>query len=211
MPSERFYKLNQEKRDRIVTACLDEFIRRGYKDASINQIIKDADISRGSFYTYFEDKTEIFVYIINMLKDSSSSIVITTLKNEDGDLFRTCKKLIGLAINADHEANDKSTQLFYSLLRDFDIMGHLKEVMENTPPKSVDASHKIESVFDLIYDNLNDIKVNMSREMFYIVADMLINISIKSLVIIKNYPAGVDKEIKTLFTQYDIIERGIRA
>jgi len=211
MPSERFFKLNKEKQDRIVAACMDEFIRVGYKDASINQIIKDADISRGSFYTYFEDKTEIFAYIIGMLRHGAASIIMSTLKAQDGDLFNTCKSLIRMAISKDYEANDKVTQLFYSMLRDFDIMEHLKVVMENSSPATSNDTNHLERAVDFLYDNLNDIRDFVSREKFDPIADMLITMSIKSLVVIRKYPEVAEKEINTLFAQYDIIERGIRA
>lgn len=56
MSTERFEKLSKDKRQRILDAAREEFSRVSYEEASINQIIKNAGISRGSFYTYFEDK-----------------------------------------------------------------------------------------------------------------------------------------------------------
>mgnify|MGYP000403050715 CR=1 FL=1 len=56
MPTQRFLKLKEEKKQAILEAAVHEFSRVPYSSASINQIIKEADISRGSFYTYFEDK-----------------------------------------------------------------------------------------------------------------------------------------------------------
>ena len=53
MPTQRFFNLKEEKRRAIVRAAVHEFSRVPYSVASINQIIKEADISRGSFYTYF--------------------------------------------------------------------------------------------------------------------------------------------------------------
>ena len=63
MPSERFYRLSEEKRKTICEAAIREFARVTMDKVSINQIIKNADISRGSFYTYFEDKWDIVSYI----------------------------------------------------------------------------------------------------------------------------------------------------
>lgn len=63
MPSERFEKLDEKKRQRILDAARQEFARVPYEAASINQIIRNAGISRGSFYTYFEDKRDLLCYI----------------------------------------------------------------------------------------------------------------------------------------------------
>ena len=54
MPTERFYRLAKEKAEKIRIAAIQEFKRVPPDEASINKIIQSADISRGSFYTYFE-------------------------------------------------------------------------------------------------------------------------------------------------------------
>ena len=55
MPSERFFRLPKAKADTIRNAAIQEFKRVTPEEASINKIIQSAEISRGSFYTYFED------------------------------------------------------------------------------------------------------------------------------------------------------------
>ena len=63
MPSDRFLKLEKEKQERIIKAARREFSHVPYERASINKIIQYAGISRGSFYTYFEDKEDLLAYI----------------------------------------------------------------------------------------------------------------------------------------------------
>ena len=55
MPKKTFLNLSKEKQNIIIEASLKEFKTVLLKDASINKIIKDAQISRGSFYNYFDD------------------------------------------------------------------------------------------------------------------------------------------------------------
>ena len=45
MPSERFLRLNEEKRKRILEAAYKEFAQHPMEDVSINRIIRDAAIS----------------------------------------------------------------------------------------------------------------------------------------------------------------------
>ena len=47
----------------IREAAIREFSRVPLDKVSINKIVKYADISRGSFYTYFQDKEDVFQYI----------------------------------------------------------------------------------------------------------------------------------------------------
>ncbi len=63
MARARFQNLESEKREAILAAAADEFAERGYEGASLNQIIEDAGISKGSLYYYFDDKEDLFLTV----------------------------------------------------------------------------------------------------------------------------------------------------
>jgi TetR/AcrR family transcriptional regulator len=63
MPTSTFYNLDESKRKQIFDACVDEFAAHTFSEASINQIIKTANIPRGSFYQYFADKEDCYMYL----------------------------------------------------------------------------------------------------------------------------------------------------
>ena len=65
MPSSTFLNLPAQKQEKLLEAATREFSQRPYNEASINQIIKDAGIPRGSFYMYFTDKEELFRYVLS--------------------------------------------------------------------------------------------------------------------------------------------------
>ena len=50
--------------DDIFHAGLAEFAAHGYEDASINTIIRKANISKGSFYYRFNTKYDLYIYIL---------------------------------------------------------------------------------------------------------------------------------------------------
>lgn len=87
MPTERFFKLKPEKRDKIKEAALKEFFSKSYRDMSINSIVKEADISRGSFYTYFEDSFDLVTYILWDIAADAGEMLIEQVKKCDGNLF----------------------------------------------------------------------------------------------------------------------------
>lgn len=66
MPQETFYNLPDEKRSLIISAAIDEFSTADYNTASINQICKNSSIAKGSFYQYFIDKLDLYVYIMTL-------------------------------------------------------------------------------------------------------------------------------------------------
>jgi AcrR family transcriptional regulator len=59
-----FLRLSEEKREKIIQACIDEFGSRGYKNSSTDRIIRKAGISKGGLYEYISSKKELFLYIV---------------------------------------------------------------------------------------------------------------------------------------------------
>lgn len=87
MPSERFYRLPEEKRKIICRAAMKEFARVTVDKVSINQIIKNADISRGSFYTYFEDKWDVLSYIFEDSHRRMMDLMKQKIRENNGNVW----------------------------------------------------------------------------------------------------------------------------
>lgn len=66
MPQETFFNLPDSKRKLIISAAIHEFSIANYNTASINQICKKTNIAKGSFYQYFADKLDLYVYIMTL-------------------------------------------------------------------------------------------------------------------------------------------------
>ena len=66
MPQATFFNLPDDKKNLIIAATLDEFSSASYDTASINQICKKSNIAKGSFYQYFTDKMDLYVYIMTL-------------------------------------------------------------------------------------------------------------------------------------------------
>lgn len=75
MPKDTFYNLSEEKQKRILDGAVREFSERRFSDASINQIVKNADIPKGSFYQYFTDKEDLYLYVTEEIARDIREIV----------------------------------------------------------------------------------------------------------------------------------------
>jgi AcrR family transcriptional regulator len=64
MPFSRFEKLAPEKRARLFDVAAKEFASRGFEQASLNRILEEAQMGKGSAYYYFEDKADLFCTVI---------------------------------------------------------------------------------------------------------------------------------------------------
>ncbi|HLV67752.1 MAG TPA: TetR/AcrR family transcriptional regulator [Polyangiaceae bacterium] len=54
-----------ERREQILSAARDVFARRGYHQATIDDIVARAGVARGTFYLYFDDKRAVFSELID--------------------------------------------------------------------------------------------------------------------------------------------------
>ena len=98
MPTERFYKLAEEKKKAIRDAAMEECIRVPFEKVSINKIIQNAGISRGSFYTYFEDKRDLVRYIFSDTADKLKFFWTKSVVTHGGDLWIASEELLDQAI-----------------------------------------------------------------------------------------------------------------
>lgn len=131
MPKPTFYKLPQEKQERILAAAKREFTHARYEDASINQIIREAGIPRGSFYQYFEDKQDIFLYF---LKDYRREILLCfsqRLRSLSGNFFATVDMFIADFIEEAYQKPESGFRVILSESWIFELIW--KDLVEREP------------------------------------------------------------------------------
>ncbi len=68
MARQRFDKLSRERREEILTVAGTEFAAHGFDGASLNSIISQLGISKGSLYYYFTDKADLFARVVEWIE-----------------------------------------------------------------------------------------------------------------------------------------------
>jgi AcrR family transcriptional regulator len=87
LPTETFLNLHHDKKNKIINAIKKEFARVPFEKVSINKIVQNADISRGSIYMYFEDTMDMVTYVLSSYHDEVISIIKESLKQNSGNIF----------------------------------------------------------------------------------------------------------------------------
>lgn len=93
MATRTFENLNEEKKNQIFDALLNEFSKYKLSEAQVARIIKNCGIARGSFYKYFND-----------INDSYSYVLDTVLHEVHFDVFEQIKKEKNNTLNAFYES-----------------------------------------------------------------------------------------------------------
>jgi len=88
MPKQTFFNLSEDKRRLVEAAAIDEFAERGYEGASISQIVARAEVAKGSFYQYFEDKHDLFMHLVDLAaREKQAFFMGQSLPDADMDFF----------------------------------------------------------------------------------------------------------------------------
>jgi AcrR family transcriptional regulator len=130
MPKQTFFNLSEPKRKKLLESAEIEFTRVPFFEASIANIIKTAGISRGSFYQYFEDKDDLYFYLLESKLKMGKIYFSGLLEKHQGDLI---------------EAIIELQNYFLFALSDEEEKQFLKNALLYT-------THRVESSFTSIWD-----------------------------------------------------------
>ena len=94
MPKDTFFNLPEEKRALICQAAVDEFASHSFAQASINRIVAESGIAKGSFYQYFDNKTDLFFYLLQLVVEEKLKYLAPVTRNlAHDDFFSMLRKL----------------------------------------------------------------------------------------------------------------------
>ncbi|HEX2983571.1 MAG TPA: TetR/AcrR family transcriptional regulator [Ignavibacteriales bacterium] len=86
--------VDPEKRERILNAARKEFAQKGYNDASTNEIVKEAGISKGALFHYFESKKELYLFLFDHTYDILRKEFFGKINLEETDIFKRLRQTL---------------------------------------------------------------------------------------------------------------------
>lgn len=166
MPTERFYRLPEDKKMSIRDAAVKEFVRVPFEKVSINQIIQNAEISRGSFYTYFEDKRDVLSFVFEDMKEKAQKLCVESLEENHGDFWIMMNQLFEYGI--DYCSGNDILQLSKNTIHFQSGMGLFEE--NGREGRCQEAQCRFGK---RLYQSVDKMKLNISGiEDFFVLLDM---------------------------------------
>lgn len=132
-----------EKRQELINAAVEEFGEKGYDKASLNNILKEAGISKGTFYYHFENKEDLYAYLISIQIEKKKSFFANNVKPEiyTGDIFSVLMNLTSVGLKF-ARSNPHMSKFSESFLKEKGNKIYHKMMKRFTPgPKSFDYIH----------------------------------------------------------------------
>lgn len=90
---EAFERASDERREKILEVGIEEFSSKGYENANINIIAKNAGISVGLMYKYFSTKEDLFITCIQRGM-SILDTILEDIMNSDDKLLKKAENVI---------------------------------------------------------------------------------------------------------------------
>lgn len=95
MPKNTFFNLPQEKRELIEAVAIEEFAENSLQSASVNAIVSNAGIAKGSFYQYFENLEDLYNHILDIVNKRKLELITSLpLPSNNLDTFRYLQRLL---------------------------------------------------------------------------------------------------------------------
>ena len=85
--NEKFFDLKKEKQDRMINAALKVFALNGYRHASTDDIVREAAISKGLLFHYFENKLGVYAFVYDYSVRYLLLELSTAVDAKETDLF----------------------------------------------------------------------------------------------------------------------------
>ena len=181
-----------------ISSCLKKV---GYDELSVNSIVAEADISRGSFYNYFIDKRDAVKCLFESRIKNYFDMWIDAIKESDNKLFDGTKKLYNNIVNI------LSNDINITVMRNLKFFSEF--VIEAV------KSHKHKEFFDDIVKWFIDNTIegekflNTEKKMSNVI-DMLIIVILNSILAETNYKLEPFSENVDFEYKLGIIENGIK-
>lgn len=117
MPKETFHNLPTEKRDLVVRCAYEEFARRDYRSASLSRVVERAGIAKGSVYQYFENKLDLYRYLIRIATERKLEYLADHPDVAEGGFFDRLRAIVFRSLQFNLE-NPLPSHLLYLAARE---------------------------------------------------------------------------------------------
>ena len=179
MPSKTFLGLPSDKKAKIISAARAAFSDAPYSEVTVADIIRLAEIPRGSFYQYFKDKDDIYFYLLETFREKFKTSFLSDLQQHDGDLFAALQATYDDI--TDYLTHGIDQRLIKNIFMEMDYRGYQHLLKSGGPPAA--RHHKPDWLQwqQDIRDNTDLSKLRISDDQFGLLLHMLFGFMGQSL------------------------------
>jgi len=183
---EQIEEIRSQSIAKILDAAFRLMSRNGYDSTSISQIAKEAGVSKGLMYNYFNSKEDLIKQLINNTMEEGDRLLTSIVSENPSETLRNIFKWFFNELRNHIEQWRFISELMFKV----DKFEFVKDLVYN----------KMKEYVDFIGSLLNEIGFENSREEAQLITGLFDGIGFQYLVIGKEYP--LDEMEKYLIEKY---------
>ncbi len=87
--NEKFFDLKKEKQDRMINGAMKVFAINGYQRASTDEMVKEAGVSKGLWFHYFDNKIGLYTFVVDYAIKYMNMELSASFNADSTDFFDT--------------------------------------------------------------------------------------------------------------------------
>lgn len=128
----------EQIRESLIKSCKQSWTQYGYKKTSVDDLCRQAGISKGAFYLFFESKEALFCDVLCSVQEKICAAASNIMKEQND------KHGMAKALKFIYQEYEKNNFLYHSDSRDFTIlMNKLSEEQAKKIRESNDMSQQL--------------------------------------------------------------------
>ena len=200
MPTSTFFNLPEEKKQKILKAANKEFARVPIEQVSIKNIVEDAEIARGSFYQYFEDKQDLFEYIMTSKVGDMQKNLLDMIKKENGNIINIFINIYDHLIQVGKLR--KNNKFFRQIFKNIKTSDNLMLIKNEELNNNLD-----QALYDLYDCNKEFLNVKDEKE-FRLIIEILFSVTRRRIVASLKYK-DADEARQDFLKEIEFIKNGV--
>jgi len=201
----RITKEYHERKNQLLDAAQEIFLTKGYKQTSVESIIKKVGVAKGTFYYYFKSKEDLLDKLVKRMADKIQIEIKKIVEKKDLDAISKLEKAYSVAGNIKLE-NIQLIKLMLKILYEKDNLILRYKVYKSNVELVVPEFAKIieqgvkEKLFNTPYPY-------EAAKLFFELGSILGDTTSKLLLELDKKPENMDKMVKEIEVYEDAMER----
>ncbi len=182
-----------KKKEQLLEIAIKEFAEKGYENSSLNNILKETGISKGTFYYHFKNKEDLYGYIISILIEEKKNFLQKNFNAEiyKQDIFSILKNLTNIGLEfarsnpqinkfAESFMKEKDNEIYHKMINKFspDTYEYIDNLIEMSYQKGEirgDLPNEfVKRIVSYLFSNIFEIANMFKLEDFEDISDILI-------------------------------------
>ena len=124
----KFLSLKHEKQERIINAAIKEFAKKGYKNATTDEIVKEANISKGALFHYFNSKKDLFLFLYDRTLEILMNEFFGKINLDEKDVLKRLRQVLSIEFML---VNKSPNMLEFVKVANFEDSDEVKDDLES--------------------------------------------------------------------------------